>query len=350
MPVLIQSGPPFRVWRIREHRISLTEMNPGHFLIIALSILSFFLPNMVLAEDDMTQRIKLAASNPDMQQSVSQLEDLVRQADANSDINFRVYFGALGRAHLARSYRGVGRWKDCADTMAVSIAGYTSETVTKWFKSAEQLADSLRVEHYHCLAGAGQIDLAITELTRLQTKGVPKANESLQDVQVFQRQKANSARLDEVRTQAAKRAEDAEVRGNKTEALGIYTAAMQAVLPNFDTNLALKAAELAKRMKSLPPVPEEARRYAVYGQTALKAAKDNKGYQEAAQQLSHAVALAPWWRDACLNLGLTFELMGDNLSALNMVKAYAALAPPVEAKKVQDKIYELEYKTKQAAR
>lgn len=325
-------------------------MTPRHFIVTALAVLALLSNNTAPAEDDMTQRIKLAASNPDMQQSVSQLEELVRQADTNADINFRVYFGALGRAHLARSYRGVGRWKDCADTMAASIAGYTSETVTKWFKSAEQLADSLRVEHYYCLAGAGQIDLAITELTRLQAKGVPKADESLQDVQAFQRQKANGARLDEVRLQAVKRAEEAEARGNKTEALGIYTAAMQAALPSFDTNLALKTAELAKRMKSLPAVPEEARRYAVYGQTALKAAKDTKGYQEAAQQFSHAVALAPWWSDSCLSLGLTFELMGDNPSALNMVRAYALLSAPAEAKKVQDKIYELEYKTKQAAR
>lgn len=319
-----------------------------------VATLAAALSMLARAELDMTQQIKLAAANPDRQQSVAQLEELVRQADGNADNNYRVYYGALGRAHLARAYANMSRWKDCADTMAESINRYASQTITAYLKTAE-LVDMLSVERGRCLAGAGQIDEAITELTRLQAKGAKDAEKVLQEVQSFQQsqaaERAKSERTLEVRRKAIQSAEEAAAHGNLGEALGIYAVAMQAGLPeNFDTQLPPKAAELVRRMKSFPPVPEEARRHAIYGQTALKSAKDKKDYIEAAKQFSHALALAPWWRDSYLNLGLVFELMEENQTALNLLQAYATLAPPSEAKKVQDKIYELEYKVKRTSR
>lgn len=44
-----------------------------------------------------------------------------------------------------------------------------------------------------------------------------------------------------------------EARGNRAEALGIYAAAMQALLPGFSPPLAEKAVELVKRTKPLLP-------------------------------------------------------------------------------------------------
>ncbi len=132
------------------------------------------------------------------------------------------------------------------------------------------------------------------------------------------------------------------------ETLKQYVAELQKNPDNQE--LREKIIKLALTLDPAPVVPEEARRSMVKANTALKEAKDAKGYDRAISQYNEALLTAPWWAEAYFNLAKTLELRQRYGDAIKNYQWYLLAAPQAEdARAVKDKIYEIEEKKEEKA-
>ncbi len=115
-----------------------------------------------------------------------------------------------------------------------------------------------------------------------------------------------------------------------------------------DQRVREKIIKFVATLKTPPPVPEEARRYAVRAQALVKT-EQSAGFAPAAAELSNAVLLVPWWADGYYNLGLMQEGAEDYGGAVRSLKL-CLLADPhaANADAIQNKIYELEVQKEEA--
>jgi len=112
-----------------------------------------------------------------------------------------------------------------------------------------------------------------------------------------------------------------------------------------------KVIKLAAAMEQLPPIPEEARKHFVMGQTMFKAATSTNDFSLARQEFGQSVRSAPWWPEARYNLALALEAAGNYTNAISSLKLYQLFKlSDAEARAVQDKIYALEAKQEMAAK
>jgi hypothetical protein len=108
---------------------------------------------------------------------------------------------------------------------------------------------------------------------------------------------------------------------------------------------------LGHELKPAPAVPEDARRELVRGNTALEEATGLDDYASAARHYESALALAPWWGAAYLNLARAQELQFDYASAERNLKLYMlTAASPDDSRKAQDYLYALQFKQERADR
>jgi hypothetical protein len=97
--------------------------------------------------------------------------------------------------------------------------------------------------------------------------------------------------------------------------------------------------------QTAPPIPEEARKHFVMGETMFKEAKSTDNFSQAAGEFTEAARLAPQWPEARYNLALAKEAAGDYSGAMADLKLYQQFKlSESEARKVQDKIYAIEAK------
>jgi hypothetical protein len=83
-------------------------------------------------------------------------------------------------------------------------------------------------------------------------------------------------------------------------------------------------------------LPENARRYEVMAQDAVR----DKKFDEAAEDYLQLIAQAPWWPQGYYNHALLLSNIGDYAHAVTEMQRYLALAPMARnARAVQDKIY-----------
>jgi formylglycine-generating enzyme required for sulfatase activity len=102
---------------------------------------------------------------------------------------------------------------------------------------------------------------------------------------------------------------------------------------------------LAFSQAGFAQVPEEAKKHAVWGETALKMANDVDGYKKAAEEFETSAKLAPHWPVPYYNLGIIYAKSDDYDNALKSYKKYLKLAPEApDASAVKKQIYALEYK------
>lgn len=112
-----------------------------------------------------------------------------------------------------------------------------------------------------------------------------------------------------------------------------------------------KVIKMAVAMNPLPPIPEEARKHFVMGQTLFKDAKDTNAFSMAEQEFVQAARLAPWWPEARYNLAVARQAEGDYANAIVTLRLYQHFKlPETEFQAVQDKIYALEAKEELAAK
>lgn len=143
----------------------------------------------------------------------------------------------------------------------------------------------------------------------------------------------------------------AEQAGRLREALKHYVAALQSVSEGSASDQALreKIISLVQKLSPAPVVPEEARRFAVRGQIAVREAKSQADYVEAAGEFNRALKLAPWWAESYFNLAVAQGKAGQFNEATRSLKLYLLAAPNApDAEKVKDQIYALEYRQERA--
>ncbi|MCL5669637.1 MAG: hypothetical protein M1392_06740 [Gammaproteobacteria bacterium] len=145
----------------------------------------------------------------------------------------------------------------------------------------------------------------------------------------------------------------AENAGKYREALSHYTAALQAVAEGSekDQQLREKIIEVAAKLKPAPVVPEEVTRLMARARAAVGAAKDQQGFERAANEFRQALKLAPWLADAYYNLGVVLDKAEKYPEAIKNLKLYLhARRDAPDAKQVQELIYEVEYRQEESRR
>jgi tetratricopeptide (TPR) repeat protein len=138
------------------------------------------------------------------------------------------------------------------------------------------------------------------------------------------------------------------------------SAAPQEVLSQYVSDLQKNPSDYALRekiirhvqgMRQKPAIPEEAERYMARGAAAVKGAKTEKDFQDAAAEFEKASLAAPWLPAVYYNLGITQDKAGKYKEAIQSLKLYLLAAPDAsDAKAVKNLTYEIEYRQEKAAR
>lgn len=187
----------------------------------------------------------------------------------------------------------------------------------------------------------GQYDQAIQALKRaIELGGGPSTQENLQWAY-----KLNAKRYGGL-VEEGRRAEES---GQLQVALKHYTSFLQHVAEGSedDWDLRRRVIRIAQRLNPPLAIPEEANRHAAYARTAAKEAKTPADFEKAIDEYQKALRIAPWWGDAYLNLALVQEQSGKYADAVRSLELFLLAAPnDPEARTVQNKMYELEYKAK----
>ncbi len=88
-----------------------------------------------------------------------------------------------------------------------------------------------------------------------------------------------------------------------------------------------------------PELPEDARRYKVQAERALR----EKEFEDAAELFEQALVVAPWWPEGHFNRALMLGEIREYEEAISSMKRYLLLAPDAQnARAAQDTIYEWE--------
>jgi len=120
--------------------------------------------------------------------------------------------------------------------------------------------------------------------------------------------------------------------------------------PN-DYALREKIIKHVQGMRQKPAIPEETERYMARGAAAVKGAKTEKDFQDAAAEFEKASLAAPWLPTVYYNLGITQDKAGKYREAIQSLKLYLLAAPEAsDAKAVKNLTYEIEYRQEKAAR
>lgn len=145
----------------------------------------------------------------------------------------------------------------------------------------------------------------------------------------------------------------AERSGQYSQALAHYTAALQAATPGSDVESRLleRAASVSAKVRPLPPLPPEAERRFVRGQTAVQSARDAEAFQRAAEEFRASLRAAPWLADAYYNLGIVLDKAQRYDEAARALKLYMLAAPTAkDAGEAQRLIYQIEFRQEEAQR
>lgn len=104
-------------------------------------------------------------------------------------------------------------------------------------------------------------------------------------------------------------------------------------------------------MNPAPELPEDARRACIEGQTLFRLAKEQRGgFDLSIDAYRQCLLLAPWLPEAYNNYAFALEAAGRFDEAIAAARLYLASNPgPEEARRAQDKIYEIGAEKKLAA-
>jgi hypothetical protein len=152
---------------------------------------------------------------------------------------------------------------------------------------------------------------------------------------------------------AEKAAEASEQAGNLQAAFDAYVSAVANLPPNATgeqvDSLREHMLRLVPRLSSAPAIPEEAKRHLAFALAAMsdwKTSGDAGKLSEAVDELNKVARLAPWRPEAYFNLGVVLEGQNQYEAAARNYKLYLLAAPNApDADAVQQKIYQLEYKS-----
>lgn len=102
-------------------------------------------------------------------------------------------------------------------------------------------------------------------------------------------------------------------------------------------------ADHRKKAAANTPLPEEANKYKVQAESAVR----DKAFDDAADYYAEALKIVPWWPAGHFNSALVLGEIGDFASAQREMKYYLQLVPDApNGRAAQNKIYEWERKAK----
>ena len=103
-----------------------------------------------------------------------------------------------------------------------------------------------------------------------------------------------------------------------------------------------KAARMYRLAANKPSLPEEARKFKVQAEVAVR----DKKFEDAAELYKKALGIAPWWPEGHFNRAIVLGESRYYLGAIREMKRYLIIVPNApDARAAQDKIYEWELKT-----
>lgn len=103
-----------------------------------------------------------------------------------------------------------------------------------------------------------------------------------------------------------------------------------------------RAVQWFREQNPRPQFPEDARRYRVQAESAVR----DKRFGDAAQRYAEALKVAPWWPEGRFNRSLVLAETNRYGEAIAEMKRYLTLVPDApNARAAQDKIYEWEDKS-----
>ena len=112
-----------------------------------------------------------------------------------------------------------------------------------------------------------------------------------------------------------------------------------------DPELREKIINLALTMNPPPAVPEDAQRFLVRGNAAMKSASTPQDVQDAVTEFRKATLVAPWFAAAYYNLAIVQGKAEDYQGAISNLKLYMLAAPNApNLQDVKNLSYEMEYK------
>lgn len=107
----------------------------------------------------------------------------------------------------------------------------------------------------------------------------------------------------------------------------------------FDASFATSLADYRNKAASSAALPEEANKYKVQAEGAVR----DKALDDAADYYAEALKIVPWWPAGHFNRALVLGEIGDYEFAQREMKYYLQLVPAAQnARAAQDKIYEWE--------
>jgi tetratricopeptide (TPR) repeat protein len=161
---------------------------------------------------------------------------------------------------------------------------------------------------------------------------------------------ADKKEAEQKKQEALEKATLAEQQGQMREAFQHYQILLNTG-NTFNFSTMEKIIEIYHKLDPKPAIPEEARKYAQFGFTAAREAKDKKGYNKAIGEYFTAIRLAPWWADLYVNISLVLEEFGDFDTAHKFLRFYLLAEPKAQdTEKVKMKLYELEYKAREQSK
>jgi tetratricopeptide (TPR) repeat protein len=118
-----------------------------------------------------------------------------------------------------------------------------------------------------------------------------------------------------------------------------------------DDALREKIIKLALTLDPEPAMPEEAERFMARGTAAVKDAKTDQDFKDAAAEFEKATVAAPWLANAYYNLAVAESKAGDYAGAARNLRFYLLVAPNApDAKDAKNLMYEMEYKQEKAGK
>ncbi|MBN4078188.1 hypothetical protein JYT29_02535, partial [Nitrospina gracilis] len=102
--------------------------------------------------------------------------------------------------------------------------------------------------------------------------------------------------------------------------------------------------------KTPPPIPEEANKHFIYGNTALKNSQKPEDIEVALNEYYLALKFAPWVPEYFWNISLAHEQKEEYFEAKAALQLYTKAASknlnPQQIKDIENKRFQLEYKAK----
>lgn len=271
-------------------------------------------------------------------------EIIRRSASEAPSPHYGLPYQGMARIRLGMSLNALGRYPDALAEFDEAVRIFVDPVAKN-----DDLRKTALGWRGKTLVDAGRLEEALALLEGLRKEGFPQADYQIQRARTeMAKREAAKRRRQEVGEQALARGAELERAGDWQEALHVYQAALAALLPDFHADLAARAIQASRRLNPPPSIPEEARKHAVFGQTAMKDAKQAGDFTVAVQEYSKALALAPWWADVYVNASLALEQTGNLHAAHSALKLYLQASPNApDAQAIQGKLYEIEFRMQQ---